>query len=147
MTEYELEIESIVGQFCYAFGAGAGRLRVDRETISCLQARYRPYLSRNLERETGRRAWADAKHHLLEYLNAMGRYAASLALQGGDMTILPGHFEAAANRFEDAAHRNRGQAIKAGQWCPGGRLHDRPRLLEPQAELQRGSWASIQIPV
>ena len=81
MTQFEEEIESLVGQFCYAFGAGAGRLRVQRETIATLQARYRPYLQANLRTEAGHRAWADAKFHLLEYVTAMGRYAASLALQ------------------------------------------------------------------
>jgi hypothetical protein len=147
MTEYELEIESILGQFCYAFGAGAGRLRIDRETIRCLQARYRPYLLRNLERETGRRAWADARHHLLEYLAAMGRYAASLALQGGEMTILPAHFDAAANRFEGAAHRSRKHVIKAGPWCPGSRLPEGAHLLEPEAELQSRRWPDVDLSV
>ena len=136
MTAYEEEIEGVVGQFCYAFGAGAQQLRVHSDTIQVLQARYRPYLQTNLQTETGLRAWGDAKYHLLGYVTAMGRYAASLALQAGTMTILPEHFETAAKRFEAAAHRNRRRAIKAGPWCPPSRdLLDRPRLVEPEAEF------------
>lgn len=146
MTEFEIEIESLIGQFCYAFGAGAGRLRVHRETIAALQGRYRPYLLANLQAEAGRKAWGDAKFHLLEYVTAMGRYAASMALQAGDMTILPEHFEVAAKRFEIAAHRTRTRAIKAGPWCPpGDPSPDRLHVVEPHAELERGAGSPSHI--
>ena len=144
MTQFEIDIEGIVGQFCYAFGTGAGHLRVQHRTIEVLQARYRPYLQANLATEGGRRAWGDAKFHLLEYVSAMGRYAAALALQGGEMTILPEHFEVAAKRFEAAAHRTRTRAIKAGPWCPGSQSEDRPGLIQPQAELERSAGAAIE---
>ena len=145
MTQFETNVESIVGQFCYAFGAGAGRLRVQRETIETLQARYRPYLRANLQSDGGRKAWGDAKIHLLEYVTAMGRYAASLALQSGEMTILPEHFEVAAKRFEHAAHRTRTRAIKAGPWCPASRSADGPRRIQPQPELDRGMGAELNV--
>lgn len=135
MTRIEQEVESLVGQFCYAFGAGAQRLRVHRDTIQALQSRYRPYLAVNLQTESGQRAWQDAKYHLLDYLTAMGAYAADLALEGGDMTILPEHFETAAKRFEAAAHRTRSRMIKAGPWCPGTASSDRTPTPEPKAEL------------
>jgi hypothetical protein len=145
MTQFEEEIESVVGQFCYAFGAGAGRLRIHRETIGALQSRYRPYLQANMATDAGIKAWADAKFHLLEYVTAMGRYAASLALQAGEMTILPEHFDVAAKRFEIAAHRTRTRAIKAGPWCPGSQSSDRPHLLEPQIEFDRGTRAALNV--
>ena len=135
MTRFEEEIESVLGQFCYAFGAGAERVRVHRETIEALQARYRPYLTKNLQTDMGRRAWADAKYHLLECVSAMGRYAASLALSGGHMTIRPEHFTVAAHRFEDAVHRSETRMIRSGIWCPGGASTNRAHLLQPQTEL------------
>jgi hypothetical protein len=147
MTQFEIDVEGIVGQFCFAFGAGAGPLRIQRQTIETLQARYRPYLLANLETESGRRAWSDAKFHLLEYVTAMGRYAASLALQAGEMTILPEHFEVAAKRFEHAAHRTRTRAIKAGPWCPGSRSTDGPRPVQPETQLERGPRPAIEFPV
>jgi hypothetical protein len=145
MTQFEQDVESVVGQFCYAFGAGAGRLRIHRETIGTLQTRYRPYLQANLGTEAGHKAWGEAKFHLLEYVTAMGRYAASLALQAGEMTILPEHFEVAAKRFEVAAHRTRTRAIKAGPWCPGSPSTDRLRVVQPQAELDRGTGATLNV--
>lgn len=145
MTDFEVEVESLVGQFCYAFGAGTGRLRVDSDTIKCLQARYRPYLDANLRTESGRRGWAEAKYHLLDYLTAMGRYAASLALQAGEMTILKDHFEVAARRFEAAAHRSRSRVFRAGPWCPGGASEDRPGLTQPEGEFQGGRWPSLHV--
>ena len=147
MTQFELDVEGIVGQFCFAFGAGAGPLRIQRDTIETLQARYRPYLQTNLRSDAGRLAWADAKVHLLEYVTAMGRYAASLALQAGEMTILPEHFEVAAKRFEHAAHRTRTRTIKAGPWCPGSRSADRPRTTQPEAEFERGPRPPVEFPV
>ena len=124
MTELREEVESVIGQFCFAFGSGAGKVRVHRDTIRALQRRYRPYLAANLAAEGGEGDWHRAKYHLLEYVNAMGRYAAALALEGGDTSILPEHFELAAQRFEAAAHRTRDRALKAGKWCPGGQRPD-----------------------
>lgn len=136
MTPLEQEIESILGQFCYAFGAGAERLRVHRAAIEALQARYRPYLTANLQTDIGRRTWGDAKYHLLDCLTAMGRYAASLALQGGHITIQPEHFAVAAKRFEAGVHRTRSRKIKAGIWCPPNRASvERPHVLQPETEL------------
>ena len=135
MKNFCEDVESLIGQFCFAFGAGAGRVRVHRETIRQLQARYRPYLSANMETAEGRDSWSTAKYHLLDYVTAMGRYAACLALEGGDMTILPEHFELAAHRFEAAAHRTRSRALNAGRWCPGGQSTDGPSVPQPQPEF------------
>ena len=143
MTAFEEEVETIVGQFCYAFGAGAERVRVSRETIEVLQTRYRPYLTTNLQTDIGRRAWADAKYHLLECLTTMGRYAASLALQGGHMTIQPEHFAVAAKRFETGVHRSRRRKIKAGIWCPNGASVEGTSVLQPQSEFLGGGGSQL----
>ncbi len=143
MTEFEEDVESLLGQFCYAFGAGAGGVRVHRETIRALQARYRPYLTVNLSTAEGRESWSSAKYHLLDYLSMMGRYGASLALESGDMSIGPEHFTIAADRFEAAAHRTRTRALRAGRWCPGGHSSDRPGTPQPESELRRRPWPPI----
>ena len=137
MTEFEQEVESVLGQFCFAFGAGAAKTRIAHSTIRLLQARYRPYISANFRTEAGIDAWKSAKYHLLHYLNVMGTYAAALASQSGDMTIEPEHFEVAAKRFEAAAHRTKARALKAGQWCPAGDSDGR-RPLEPKPEFVGG---------
>ncbi len=134
------EIESVLGQFCYAFGAGAGHVRVHSAAIRTLQRRYRPYLTANLGSAEGRAEWQRAKHHLLDYVASMGRYSASLALEGGDMTILAEHVDTAAERFEAAAHRTKARALKAGIWCPWGHRSDGGRSAQPQAELGRRGW-------
>lgn len=138
--EFHEEIESILGQFCYAFGAGAGHVRVHSAAIRTLQRRYRPYLTANLRSNEGRAEWQRAKHHLLDYVASMGRYSAALALECGDMTILAEHVETAAERFEAAAHRTRTRALKAGIWCPGGHRSDGSRSPQPQTELGRRGW-------
>ena len=138
MGELQEEVDSVLGQFCYAFGAGAGGIRVHRATIVTLQRRYRPYLTANLASADGRESWRSAKYHLLDYLTIMGKYAAALALESGDMTIQPAHFDLAAERFEAAAHRTRTRALQAGKWCPGAPSPDRPGPLQPEGELARG---------
>jgi hypothetical protein len=145
MTEFHQYIESVLGQFCYAFGAGAGRLRVESAAIKALQARYRPYLTANLETAEGRHGWQQSKYHLLDYVTAMGRYAASLALEAGDATILAEHFETAAHRFEAAAHRTKVRALTAGMWCPGGPWPspDRPGSPQPEAKFRSGPRAQL----
>ncbi len=143
MTQFEEDVETLLGQFCYAFGAGAGGVRVHRQTIGTLQARYRPYLTANLSTADGRESWSTAKYHLLYYVSMMGRYAASLALESGDMSIRPEHFTIAADRFEAAAHRTRTRAIRAGRWCPGGPSSDRPGTPQPEGELRRGPWPQV----
>jgi len=137
MTEFEREVESVLGQFCFAFGAGASNTRISHRTIRVLQERYRPYISANFGTEAGVMAWRTAKYHLMHYLTVMGTYAAALAAQSGDMTIEPEHFEVAAKRFEAAAHRTKSRALKAGPWCPAGDS-DGPRPLEPQPEFGGG---------
>lgn len=143
MTERQEHIESLLGQFCYAFGAGANGVRIHSDTIRELQARYRPYLTANLDTEKGKEDWDKAKYHLLDYVRSMGRYAAALALDSGDMTILPEHFHTAAQRFESAAHRTRRRALQAGRWCPGGGPSDQRGVPQPQGELRSGSWPRV----
>jgi hypothetical protein len=138
MVDLHEDVESVLGQFCYAFGAGAGGVRVHRATIVALQRRYRPYLTANLATADGRESWRSAKYHLLDYLTIMGKYSATIALESGDMTILPDHFTRAAERFEEAAHRTRTRALQAGKWCPGAPSPDRPGPLQPEGELARG---------
>ena len=137
MTEFEQDVESVLGQFCFAFGAGAANARIAHRTVRALQSRYRPYISANFRTDDGRQAWRSAKYHLMHYFNAMGAYAAGLASQSGEMTIEPEHFDVAAKRFEAAAHRTKTRALNAGIWCPAG-ASDRPRPLEPQAEFVGG---------
>jgi hypothetical protein len=137
MTEFEQEVESVLGQFCFAFGCGATNARVSHRTIRALQSRYRPYVSANFRTEAGIVAWRTARYHLMHYLTVMGSYAAALASQSGDMTIEPEHFEVAARRFEAAAHRTKDRALTAGPWCPAGDS-DGPRPLEPQPEFAGG---------
>jgi hypothetical protein len=144
MRDLHEDVENVLGQFCYAFGAGAGGMRVHRETIGVLQQRYRPYLAANLASEDGRQSWKTAKYHLLDYLSIMGKYAAALALESGDMTILPEHVEAAAQRFEVAAHRTRPRALEAGKWCPGGPSPDRPGPPQPEGELRGGARPELR---
>lgn len=142
MTQFELEVESVLGQFCFAFGAGAERTRVGHDTIRALQSRYRGYIAANFRTDDGARAWQHAKYHVLHYVNAMGAYAAALASQSGDATIGPEHFEVAARRFEAAAHRTQPRALRAGQWCPGGES-ERASSLEPKTEFLSASWTHV----
>jgi len=107
------DVEDILGQFCYAFGAGASPVRVRRTTIRALRERYRGFIERAQGRDPG--AWDREGAQVLYYMEIEGRLAAQLVVPQGRHAIDPRDFVKAATQVEAAA-----DPITAGQWCTTG---------------------------
>ena len=106
--------EDILGQFFFAFGQGAGHMRVQRSAIAALRNRYRPAI------RTACDQWDSAAPHVLSLVAQVGRLASALATQAGRSAISETDFLTARRIVESNAHRqaeSSGQLI-AGPFCP-----------------------------
>jgi hypothetical protein len=119
--------EDILGQFFFAFGQGAGHMRVQRSAIAALRNRYRPAIHSACEQ------WDSAAPHVLSLVAQVGRLASAIATQAGRAAINETDFLKARRVVESNAHRqaeSSGQLI-AGPFCPpvmGEREEDAPSL-------------------
>jgi histone H3/H4 len=106
--------ESILGQFIYAFGQGAGTVRVSRRAIAALRARYLG----PVQAYAGR--WETTAAYVLPLLAQVGRLAALLATQAGRSAIAETDFTRARRLVEARTHEQAeasGQ-LMAGPLCP-----------------------------
>lgn len=104
--------EDILGQFYFAFGQGAGSMRVQRAAISALRTRYYPAI----QRAPG--PWSDAAQSVLSLVAQVGRLAALLATQAGRTAIGDADFTAARIAVETKVHGKTDAAgLMAGPWC------------------------------
>lgn len=102
----------ILGQFYFAFGQGAGSMRVQRAAIAALRARYYPAIQR------APAPWSDAAPSVLSLVAQVGRLAAFLATQAGRTAISDADFTAARIAVEGKVHRRTDAAgLVAGPWC------------------------------
>lgn len=106
--------EDILGQFFFAFGQGAGSMRVQRSAIAALRRRYRPAIWE------AHREWNSAAPHVLSLIAQVGRLAATLATQAGRAAISEGDFVTARRAVEASAHTRAAQGgrLIAGPYCP-----------------------------
>ena len=112
-------VANILGQFCYAFGQGAGSVHVMREAIQALRHRYEPYIA--AATPNGDDAlWVEQGIHVLEYMRAEGRMAANLVSDSGRWKITRRDFLKAARTVERHARHNpkADTGPLSGEWCP-----------------------------
>lgn len=105
--------EDILGQFYFAFGQGAGAMRVQREAISALRARYYGPI------QTVVTTWDQIGSSVLSLLAQVGRLAALLATQAGRTSISSADFMQARQMVEATVHQKHEAAgLMAGPVCP-----------------------------
>ena len=125
--------EDILGQFYFAFGQGAGTMRVQRAAIAALRARYLPNI------KAASLDWTDVAGNVLSLLQQVGRLAALLATQSGRTAISEADFNAARTTLEGNVHRQKEEAgLMAGPFClaPAGAAYtELPAAERAMAEL------------
>ena len=105
--------EDILGQFYFAFGQGAGAMRVRQEAIAALRRRYYPAI------QASAGAWPDMAGNILSLLAQVGRLAALLATQAGRTAITAADFMQARRRVEASVHEiHETGGLLAGPLCP-----------------------------
>ena len=105
--------EDILGQFYFAFGQGAGSMRVRQEAIAALRRRYYPAI------QASAAAWPDMAGNILSLLAQVGRLAALLATQAGRTAITAADFMQARRRVEASVHDiHHAGGLLAGPLCP-----------------------------
>lgn len=105
--------EDILGQFYYAFGQGAGTMRVRQEAISALRRRYYPAIQASAAR------WPEVAGNILSLLAQVGRLAALLATQAGRTAITSADFMQARRSVEANVHHiHEAGGLRAGPFCP-----------------------------
>src|ERR1019366_5719120 len=105
--------EDILGQFYYAFGQGAGMIRVERGAIAALRHRY----FNNIKAAPA--PWNAVAGNVLGLIAQVGRLAALLATQAGHTAITDADFMQARARVESSVHpraNDTGRLI-AGPFC------------------------------
>jgi hypothetical protein len=110
-TEENQEAESILGQFYCAFAQGAGTMRIRRDAIVALRARYLGPIHAQTT------AWRGLASSVLPLLAQVGRLAALMATQEGQTAIAESAFTRARRIVEAGAHGSSGLLI-AGPMCP-----------------------------
>jgi len=80
------EAELILGQMLVAFGAGVGFMRVSRQTVAAFRKGHGK-IARDI---ISKGAWEEDGVHLLEHVRAVGRLAANLAVNRGDVGVTEG---------------------------------------------------------
>jgi hypothetical protein len=123
------EHEGILGQFIYAFGQGAGTVRVSRRAILALRSRYLGPV------QASAGSWETSAAYVLPLLSQVGRLAALLATQAGRSAIAEDDFTQARRLVEAKAHEQAEAAgqLSAGPLCP-------PIAGEDAVVLERGSY-------
>jgi histone H3/H4 len=105
--------EDILGQFYFAFGQGAGTMRVRQEAIAALRHRYYPAIKASAA------AWPEAAGSILSLLTQIGRLAALLATQAGRTAITASDFMQARRSVEASVHEiHASGGLSAGPFCP-----------------------------
>lgn len=144
MTRHETiqsATDDILGQFCYALGQGAGAIRIQREAIAALRARYAQPVAAALDR------WSAMAPNILSFVTQVGRVAALQATQQGRTAISADDFMYARQLVESRVHGagERTHGIFAGIFCPTvpGEQSPKPAtsddLLEPEGMAPRPS--------
>jgi hypothetical protein len=113
-TAAEDDHESILGQFIYAFGQGAGTVRVSRPAIAALRSRYLGPV------RASACTWETTAAYVLPLLAQVGRLAALFATQAGRCAIAEADFTRARRLIESRTHEHAetsGQ-LMAGPFCP-----------------------------
>jgi hypothetical protein len=105
--------EDILGQFYYAFGQGAGTIRVERGAIAALRHRY----FNNIKAAPA--PWNAMAGNVLSLLAQVGRLAALLATQAGRTAITEADFMCARAKVESTVHprANDTGRLVAGPFC------------------------------
>jgi histone H3/H4 len=115
--------EDILAQFYYAFGQGAGTMRVERAAVGALRRRY----FNNIKAAPA--PWNAMAGNVLQLLAQVGRLAALFATQAGRAAITEADFMRARKAIESTVHpraNDTGRLI-AGPICsivPGEDEHD-----------------------
>ena len=131
--------DDVLGQFYFAFGQGAGTMRVRREAIAALRRRYYPPI------QAGQVPWTDIAGSVLSLLAQVGRLATLLATQAGRTAIGEAEFTQARLMVERGAHeQTKAAGLFAGPMCPHYPEDDSRDL--PDAEgLQAPSPAATEV--
>jgi hypothetical protein len=109
-------VANIVGQFCFAFGQGAGSVHVMREAIQAIRERYEPFIEAATP-DGSDALWIQQAIHVLEYMRAEGRLAAEYVIVDGRTKITRRDFLKAAEKVEAAARHDHRHGL-TGVWCP-----------------------------
>jgi hypothetical protein len=106
--------DDILGQFCYALGQGAGAIRIQRDAIAALRARYAQPIAAALDR------WPALAPNILSFVTQVGRVAALQTTQQGRTAISADDFMYARQLVESRVHGagERTHGIFAGILCP-----------------------------
>jgi hypothetical protein len=107
------QVENILGQFLFAFGQGAGTMRVQRATIAAFRARYYDAI----QRAPG--DWKSVSANVLGFVAQVGRLAAHFATEAGRTAIAEADFMRARQIVEKNVHRTADLApvLIAGPYC------------------------------
>ena len=114
------EIERRIGQYCVAFGCGAGDIRTPRTVIQALRDRHGWRIALNVA--TRPNAWKTEAVHVLAYMRTAGRLAAGFATDRGSLSVSPDEFNRAMDIVEKAAMRDHPRNLfrTFGKNCPIG---------------------------
>jgi histone H3/H4 len=113
-NRYDGNVEDILGQFYYAFGQGAGQMRVGRPAIAALRNRYLDPIRSAQDR------WKSVSPNVLAFVAQVGRLAALFATHAGRTAIDEADFMAARRTVEARVHQSADHAgiFIAGPLCP-----------------------------
>jgi hypothetical protein len=104
----------ILAQGFVAFGAGAQGYRVSRDACRVLHGFFLSFLSHGAEGQERLKNWDDPSHssEMLDMVFVLGRLAAQIACEGGQVAIHEQHVRAALDRMshhssaqKDTGHR------------------------------------------
>jgi histone H3/H4 len=106
--------EDILGQFYYAFGQGAGTMRVRRSAIAALRRRY----VGPIQAEAA--TWNTVAANVLSFVTQVGRLASLFATVDGRTAINAADFVKARRLVEAKVHQQADAAgvLIAGPLCP-----------------------------
>ena len=106
-------VEEILGQFIFAFGQGAGAMRVQRRAIAAFRARY----YEPIRLAPGQ--WKSVSSNVLGFVAQVGRLAAHFATEAGRTSIGEGDFVRARQIVEKNVHQHADVApvLIAGPFC------------------------------
>lgn len=113
-------VQDILGQFIFAFGQGAGSVRVTRLAIRALRKRYQPHIT--AATQNGDEQWKCEGIHVLEHMRAVGRLASHQVIVDGRNKITPEDFFRAAPVVEFNSRLDKPRPCESkgprGDWCP-----------------------------
>jgi hypothetical protein len=126
--------EDILGQFYYAFGQGAGAVRVQRAAIAALRARYLGPI------QAAPGPWDAVAGNVLGLVAQVGRLAALLATQDGRAAISEADFVRARQVVEARAHQREdaSRTLFCGIYCPPVSEETNPLPQQPELSADAG---------